>query len=56
MPELHRIAVFGGIYNNYLALDAAIRDARQRGVDALYCLGDLGAFGPHGFVRTRELR
>lgn len=47
MPELTRIAVFGGVYNNYLALDAAIRDAKQRGVEALYCLGDLGAFGPH---------
>jgi len=46
MPEPTRIAVFGGIYNNYLALEAAIRDARSRGVDALYCLGDLGAFGP----------
>src|SRR5262245_18714815 len=45
MPE--RIAVFGGVYNNYLALEAALRDARRRGVDGLYCLGDLGAFGPH---------
>lgn len=44
---MHRIAVFGGIYNNYLALTAAIEDARRRGVDAIYCLGDLGAFGPH---------
>ena len=42
-----RIACFGGIYSNYLALDRAIRDARRRGVDRLYCLGDLGAFGPH---------
>jgi predicted phosphodiesterase len=45
MPE--RIAVFGGIYNNYLALEAALDDARQRAVEAIYCLGDLGAFGPH---------
>jgi predicted phosphodiesterase len=45
MPE--RIAVFGGVYNNYLALEAAIADARQRGATSLYCLGDLGAFGPH---------
>lgn len=44
---LTRIACFGGIYNNYLALEAAIRDAQDRGVDAIYCLGDLGAFGPH---------
>jgi predicted phosphodiesterase len=43
----HRIACFGGIYNNYLALEAAISDAQARGVDALFCLGDLGAFGPH---------
>jgi predicted phosphodiesterase len=42
-----RVALFGGIYNNYLALDAAIRDAHARSVDAIYCLGDLGAFGPH---------
>src|SRR5262249_33113354 len=42
-----RIAVFGGMYNNYLALEAAIADARRRGVDGLYCLGDMGAFGPY---------
>jgi predicted phosphodiesterase len=44
---VERIAVFGGIYNNYLALEAALGDVRGRGVDAVYCLGDLGAFGPH---------
>jgi predicted phosphodiesterase len=42
-----RIAVFGGVYNNYLALASALTDVRARGVDAVYCLGDLGAFGPH---------
>lgn len=42
-----RIAVFGGVYSNHLALAAAIEDARARGAGALYCLGDLGAFGPH---------
>jgi predicted phosphodiesterase len=47
MPDVTRIAVFGGIYSNHLALTAALDDARQRGAQALYCLGDLGAFGPH---------
>jgi predicted phosphodiesterase len=47
MLELNRIAVFGGIYSNHLALAAALRDLKRRGVDAVYCLGDLGAFGPH---------
>lgn len=42
-----RIAAFGGVYSNHLALAAAISDARGRGVDALFCLGDLGAFGPN---------
>jgi predicted phosphodiesterase len=42
-----QLAFFGGVYNNSLALEAAIRDARERGVERLYCLGDLGAFGPY---------
>jgi len=42
-----RIAVLGGLYSNYLALEAALADIRRRGADGIYCLGDLGAFGPH---------
>ena len=42
-----KLAFFGGIYNNYLALEAAIHDAQSRGAERMYCLGDLGAFGPH---------
>ena len=41
-----RAAFFGGVYSNWLALEAAIADARRRGVEALYCLGDVGGFGP----------
>ncbi|REJ74715.1 MAG: metallophosphoesterase [Planctomycetota bacterium] len=41
------LAFFGGVYNNYLALEAAILDARRRGAERMFCLGDLGAFGPH---------
>ena len=41
------VAVFGGVYSNHLALKAVLRDARERGVGGLYCLGDLGAFGPN---------
>jgi predicted phosphodiesterase len=44
---MKRIAVFGGIYNNHLALEAALVDGRRRDVDAFYCLGDMGAFGPY---------
>ena len=41
-----RIAVFGGVYSNHVALSQVIRSAGTRGVDAIVCLGDLGAFGP----------
>ena len=44
---MKRLALFGGIYNNYRALEAAMEDARRRKADDLYCLGDLGAFGPY---------
>ncbi len=47
LTEYRRIAVFGGIYNNSLALEAILEDIRRRGVEAVFCLGDMGAFGPH---------
>ena len=47
MPDVTRLAFFGGIYSNTRALAAAIQDARRRGADAMYALGDFGAFGPH---------
>lgn len=42
-----RVAVFGGIYSNHYALAALLDDAARRGAEAIYCLGDLGAFGPN---------
>lgn len=52
--EHRRVAFLGGIYSNYLALEAALRLARSRDVDAIWALGDFGAFGPHP-DRTCEL-
>jgi predicted phosphodiesterase len=45
--SLWQIALLGGVYNNYLALEAVLQDANHRGCDEIYCLGDLGAFGPY---------
>jgi hypothetical protein len=45
-PEYRRVAVFGGVYSNVHALAATLDDARGRGVDAVFCLGDVGGFGP----------
>ena len=44
---LKKVALFGGVYSNYIALHEVIDDAKKKNVDALYCLGDLGAFGPN---------
>ncbi len=41
-----RIAVFGGAYSNHLALRETLRDATSRGAEAIFFLGDAGAFGP----------
>ncbi|MGQ0846318.1 MAG: radical SAM protein [Sporichthyaceae bacterium] len=40
-----RIAVCGGPYGNPYALAAFVADARARGSERLFCLGDLGGFG-----------
>lgn len=40
-----RLAVCGGVYANPYALRAFLDDARARGAQELYCLGDLGGFG-----------
>ena len=40
-----RLAVFGGVYSNHLALRAVLDDAERRGETA-WCLGDAGGFGP----------
>ena len=42
-----RVAVCGGVYNNHLGVAALLEDASRRGAEAVYCLGDLGGFGPH---------
>jgi predicted phosphodiesterase len=41
-----RVAVLGGVYSNHRALAAALEDARRCGAEAVYCLGDIGGFGP----------
>ncbi|QHV86580.1 hypothetical protein C3K23_18235 [Streptomyces sp. 604F] len=43
--DLMRIAVCGGPYGNPYALQAFVDDARARGAERLFCLGDLGGFG-----------
>ena len=41
-----KVVIFGGVYNNHLALSALLELLPSLDVDATYCLGDLGGFGP----------
>ncbi|MFM8559832.1 MAG: metallophosphoesterase family protein, partial [bacterium] len=45
-PPSARLACFGGVYGNRHALEAVLADAQSRGLDRVWCLGDLGGFGP----------
>ncbi len=45
-----RIVLFGGVYNNHLALAALLDDAPSRASE-IFCLGDVGASLP----RSRSL-
>ena len=47
MSDVKRIAVFGGVYNNWCALERLIEEARAAGAEDIYCLGDVGGFGPN---------
>jgi len=51
-----RLALFGGVYSNHLALDATLADAARFGADATWCLGDVGGFGPHPDRSLERLR
>lgn len=53
-----RVAVFGDIHGNVVALDAVIAAAVAEGVQEYWCLGDLVAHGPRPvevIARLREL-
>lgn len=47
LPAARRVAVFGGVYSNHIALEATLEDAAAAGAEEAVCLGDMGAFGPH---------
>lgn len=55
-----RLACFGGVYSNHLALAATLADIEREGADLVWCLGDLGGFGPHpdraaDLIRARQV-
>ncbi len=59
MSNLKTHCIFGGIYNNYISLEALLEKASKEGADTFFCLGDIGGFGPHPdrvfpFIKDKE--
>ncbi|MEZ4323195.1 MAG: metallophosphoesterase family protein [Myxococcota bacterium] len=54
--EHRKVALFGGSYNNWKATEAVLADARKRGCDGIWFLGDVGGFGPHPNRAAEVLR
>lgn len=55
-PVYTRVALFGGAYNNWKATEAVLADARRRGCERSWFLGDAGGFGPHPDRTVEVLR
>lgn len=45
---LDRIAIISDTHGNLPALEVTLADIRQRGIERIYCLGDLAGKGPSG--------
>jgi predicted phosphodiesterase len=43
---LDKIAIISDIHGNIPALEAVLSDIRERGIETIYCLGDLAGKGP----------
>lgn len=55
-PLRSRLAVFGGVYSNHLALRAVLHDIDALAADHTWCLGDLGGFGPQPDRAAESMR
>ncbi|WP_098746364.1 metallophosphoesterase family protein [Paenibacillus sp. EZ-K15] len=51
-----QIALISDIHGNIPALEAVLKDIKQRGIETIYCLGDLIGKGPHGDIAVDMVR
>jgi predicted phosphodiesterase len=53
---LDKIAIISDIHGNVPALEAVLSDIRARGVETIYCLGDLAGKGPNSIEAVDMIR
>lgn len=51
-----KYAIFGDIHSNLEALEAVFEDMEERGVDQLYCIGDLVGYGANPIEVIERVR
>lgn len=51
-----QIALISDIHGNIPALEAVLKDIKQREIETIYCLGDLIGKGPHGDIAVDLVR
>ncbi len=52
--EIHEIALCGGPYNNYMAVQAFLDETAD--IEHRFCLGDIGGFGPAPDLSIEKIR
>ncbi|WP_243522884.1 metallophosphoesterase [Bacillus pseudomycoides] len=53
---MDKIAVISDIHGNIPALDAVLKDIKLRGIERIFCLGDLVGKGPHSSEAIEVIR
>jgi putative phosphoesterase len=53
---MRHIAIFSDVHGNLPALDVVLADIESRGIDEVYCLGDLVGYGPNPAGVIRRVR
>jgi protein phosphatase len=53
---MDRIAIISDVHGNLPALEAVLGDIQRRGIEKIYCLGDMVGKGPHSDTAVDRIR
>jgi predicted phosphodiesterase len=53
---MEKVAVISDIHGNLTALEAVLENIRERGIDTIFCLGDLIGKGPNSRKAVERIK
>jgi len=53
---MDEIAIISDVHGNLPALDAVMSDIKKRGINRIFCLGDIAGKGPSSYAAVEEIR